>query len=124
MFTQNEIDFVKSAYAAIGREFVHEPRVISLDDGESSVLDFDWFSVVRYPVAFKDIGVVESPRYDVNVWNERTGYGGYPEIVEVELASGLSSIQAALVECFVSDEKARIEREIYALPFERRFGEV
>jgi hypothetical protein len=122
MFTQKEIDFVKSAYAAIGRKFVHEPKVTDLD-GESSVLDFDWFSIVRYPVEFKDIGVHKSPKYDVHVWTEYTGYGGHPEIAEAELASGLSSIQAALVECLTSDAKHRIERDIYALPFERKFGE-
>lgn len=124
MFTQKEIDFVKEAYAAIGRKFVHEPRAISLDDGECGVLDFDWFSISRYLVEFKDIGVVKSPRYDVYVWTEYTGLGEHPEITEVELASGLSSIQAALIECLTNDEKHRIERKIYALPFERKFGEV
>jgi hypothetical protein len=124
MFTQNEIDFVKSAYASIGREFVHEPRVTDLEDGESSVLDFDWFSIVRYPVTYQGIGVKQVTNYDVHVWTEHIGYGEHPDVFEVKLASGLHTIQEALIECLTNDEKHRIERDIYALPFQRKVEEV
>ncbi len=125
MFTEKEVQFVRDVYESIGREFVHEPRVNGcLDDTESSVLDFDWFSIVRYPVTFDGIGVKKVIRYDVHIWENYTGHGGYPEIIEVELATDCDSIQAAVIECLTSDARAQIAHQIYGVPFERAFGDI
>ena len=124
MFTENEVQFVRDAYQSIGRKFVHEPRVTDLNDGESSVLDFDWFSIIRYPVTFEGIGVKRVIRYDAHVWEHYTGHGEHPEICEVELATNCDSIQAAVIECLTSDVKSRISRQVFDVPFIRKLEEV
>lgn len=125
MFTEKEVQFVRDVYQSIGREFVHEPKVSDcLDDVGSSVLDFDWFSVYRYPVTFDGIGVKKVIRYDVRLWAEYTGYDGRPEICEAEIETGLDSIQAAVVECLANDAKQEIIRQVFDVPLERTFGDI
>ena len=132
MFTEKEVQFVRDVYQSIGREFVHEPRVTNhihifetdLNDGESSVLDFDWFSIVRYPVTFEGIGVKRVIRYDVHMWEHYTGHGEHPEICEVELATNCESIQAAVIECLTADARAQIAHQVYDVPLERAFGDI
>lgn len=121
MFTENEVQFVRDAWQAVGREFTHEPRVTDLNDGESSVLDFDWFSIIRYPVTFDGIGVKRVIRYDVHIiWEHHTGYGEHPEIMEVKLATNCDSIQAAVIECLTADARADISKQVYDVPFIRK----
>lgn len=120
MFTENEIQFVRDAWEKAGRKFVHEPRVIDLNDSESACLDFDWFSVVRYPVNYSGIGIERVTLYAVHVWEEYIGMGGHHEIMEVELATDLHSIQEAVIECLTSDARASIARDVFSIHFERK----